>query len=470
MIKHLVSLLLLLVSLPAFADYAASPTAYSQGTTYRTTPEGICNHDRIYGVSNVYGNGTTTVEGAWPAVVKCKMTAIPDGTVSFFVIDVTIGCPFGGTLNNTTKMCVGGDGPPPPCIAGPGPNVNIVTAYYTGNQDGAAIAKKVVPDGGSKGVPTCMGGCSLVTTGVLSCQSDTTPSKFVKTTCTFTTDKTGGTCTAGPGTGPDESPPVADGNTGSGKCPVGQSPSGQDSSGHTTCKADAPPSTTPPKVSESKPPVTTTNPDGSSTTKTETSETNSDGSTTTTTKTTTTKSDGTSTTTVTMDTKKADGTAGGKPDKPDSDLCKQNPNLTVCKNSQVLGSCGEITCEGDAIQCATLRAAAAMQCRQADDKKVLEESSAYGLGKQVASGTDPMGSDLPGPGKAALVTMPSSLDSSGWLGGGALPADKSFTLQGRTVVIPFAKWLAYLVVLRYALMVVALLVSFKILSGAIIRE
>lgn len=464
MIKRLLCFVLLVTPLFAWADYSPTVTYEDE---YKTSedPAYLCNL-RKRGAW-IKANITNAGYPLRAAGAICTLTDVNNATAS---IDIpwSAKCPYGGVLNASKTSCVGGN-PPEPCYPGTGPNITVTTGYYNGSSAGSAIVKKIVPDGGLTTTPYCSGGCTVQLTGKGAGNEQTLPSGLVKATFTGETVSTGGSCTASPDNdGSGGSPPPADSNTGTGKCPSGSSPSGQDSSGHTMCKSDTPPQS-PPKVSQEKPPVTTTNPDGSKTTKTETSTTNADGSTTTIIKETTTKTDGSTATTVSGSTKKPDGSAG-VPDKPENDMCKLNPNLTVCKNSQVMGACEAVTCEGDAIQCATLRAASAMECRQKDDKKILEESSAYGLGKQVASGTDPMGSQLPGPGKASLVTMPSSLDASGWLGGGSLPADKTFSYQGKSFTIPLSKWLAYMIVLRYALMIMALLSAFKILSGAIIRE
>jgi hypothetical protein len=233
-----------------------------------------------------------------------------------------------------------------------------------------------------------------------------------------------------------------------------------------------PPSTTPPPTT-TKPPVTTSNPDGSTVTKQDVVQTNSDGSKTTITTTTTTAADGSKTTSVTSDTGKTASGSTGSQDNPDADknnLCKQNPNLTICRNSSVTGTCGQIVCTGDAIQCATLRAAALMQCQQADDVAQIKAMPAKALGDAGLSGADPLASSVPSPSNPAVVAMPTTLDQSGWLGGGSFFPDKTISYRGRTITLPFSQYGQYLIAFRYALMCVAMLVSFKILSGAVIRE
>ena len=257
-------------------------------------------------------------------------------------------------------------------------------------------------------------------------------------------------------------------------CPAGTVHAGADSSGIPMCigmgtdPKQAPP-TTPPKTETSKP---ETQADGSTKTTTTTTTTNSDGSTTTHTTTTIVKTDGTKEVVQSNPVTSQTPTGGdGKQDKPEeqSDLCKLNPMLTICRNSSVTGSCGQISCQGDAIQCATLRAAAAMECKQRTDAEELKASSMHSLGAAAIAGTDPMQAKLPTPANGSVVDV-GGLSADGWLGAGAAFSDVSFSLLGQTVVIPLAKISGYLVGLRYALMVVASLVSFRILSGAILRE
>lgn len=221
-------------------------------------------------------------------------------------------------------------------------------------------------------------------------------------------------------------------------------------------------------------------------TETEKTETAEDGTKTTTKTETIKNSDGTETTTTTVIIVKPDGTKStnqdktttnkpdGSPGKDDStqedekyDLCKQNPHLTICKNSSVAGKCGEISCTGDAIQCATLRAAAAMQCKQQSDEEALKASPLTARGQAAIDGTDLSG--LPGPTNGEVVNIP-TLDSQGWLGNGAGFTDVSISLQGHQVVLPLSKVTEYLLPLRYVLMLVASLVSYRILAGAVLKE
>ncbi|WP_426161644.1 hypothetical protein [Pseudoduganella sp. R-34] len=192
--------------------------------------------------------------------------------------------------------------------------------------------------------------------------------------------------------------------------------------------------------------------------------------------------DGSKTTTKTVETEGPDGskssttttttglTPGGKqgqPDKPDDDFCRVHPELNMCRNSSVAGQCGQISCMGDAIQCATLREAATIQCRQKEEEDALKASPLHALGQAAANGNDPEKGTLPAPGNGQTVDV-SALNADGWLGGGAPPEDVSVDFMGQSIAIPLSKGASALLVLRYALMVAAALVSFRILSGAVL--
>lgn len=340
------------------------------------------------------------------------------------------------------------------------------------------------PGGGPYSAPDHYGQCVVVPLEMLVCRKDPAGGSY----CMWMVKRTGQIYegTNPPGTGgndapevkdnpPTQSPPIT--NTPSpdkppGPCPAGTSHAGSDSSGIPICigSGSQPPAPKPPppKVESEK---NEQMPDGSTKNTQTTTQTNSDGSTTTTTTVTITAPDGTKTTTGSTD---VSNTPTGQPGRTDTnpedekyDLCKQNPNLSICRESSVSGSCGQVMCQGDAIQCATLRAAAAMQCQLDQEKKDVDAAAATTLGKALLSGADPEGSKLPSKGNASVVDVPGTLDKEGWLGGGAPFEDLTFELMGSSITIPFAKWSGYLIALRYALMMVAALYSFRIVSGAV---
>ena len=109
-----------------------------------------------------------------------------------------------------------------------------------------------------------------------------------------------------------------------------------------------------------------------------------------------------------------------------------------------------------------------MECKGRADEDAVKASASFGLGTSAMAGTDPLKSTFPTVAGASIVQAPSTLDASGWLGGGACFSDKTITVQGKSVLIPLSKYCDYLLTFRYALMAVAALVSFKILSGAVL--
>lgn len=198
---------------------------------------------------------------------------------------------------------------------------------------------------------------------------------------------------------------------------------------------------------------------------------------TTTTTTTNIKNNTTNTTTITNVTKTETATPPEKPAPPIpkpvvdpvKDFCQTNPTLTVCKTSTVSGTCKEITCTGDAINCAVAQQVAESNCRALKEIDEIKARSDYALGNTVlAGGPDPL-AGVPTRANGTTVNA-SSIDQSGWLGGGACFPDKDFTIQGKTVTIPFHKVCEYLVAFRVVVMMVGLIGAARILAGAVIRE
>jgi hypothetical protein len=264
--------------------------------------------------------------------------------------------------------------------------------------------------------------------------------------------------------------PPFTGQPGSG-CPKGtvQAGMGADGIPHCIGTGSAPKNPAPaPKTTTDT--ATTTNEDGSTTTTTTTRQTNADGSTTTTVEKVTTSPSGTVTKEQTKDTTSTPSGAPGRETNPQEQqsFCKQNPTLAVCRDSSVSGSCEQTACTGDAIQCATLQAARAMECKARQDEADVKASALHQLGQAAATGNDP-NSGLPTPGNGEVIQV-GQLKAEGWLGGGSPLKDTTFTVQGKSITIPFSKASEYLLALRYALMVVASLISFRMLSGVILRD
>jgi len=382
-----------------------------------------------------------------------------------------------GEVRQPTGGC--GMPPPKPCSTPAGGEVSWNAYVGHSSQRG-----DVPPDPGTQPpVPSSSPSCGLGggrPTGVPECWGVHTDDGGQDIFCTYTGKSNGQTAPQGT---PPDSGPKGTGSTGTqmpptkagpdGSCPAGSTQGGVDSGGTPVCIGSG---TNPTGANGGAP--SDARPTSSTTTKT----TDASGNKVTTTTGTRDNGDGSKTTTKTVETEGPDGskssstttttglTPGGKqgqPDKPDDDFCRQHPELNMCRNSSVAGQCGQISCNGDAIQCATLREAATIQCRQKEAEDAIKASPQYTLGNAAANGNDPEKGSLPAPGNGTTVDV-SALSADGWLGGGAPIDDVSVEFQGQSIVIPFSKAASALIVLRYALMVAASLISFRILSGAVL--
>jgi len=215
----------------------------------------------------------------------------------------------------------------------------------------------------------------------------------------------------------------------------------------------------------------TQSPDGTKT-KTETTTTtqkSGDGTTTTTTTTTTTKTGadgtpmGTETTTEVKKTDEGTKENDDEDDKKLKDFCEKNPQLNICKNSSVSGTCESTTCNGDAITCEALK------LQRGNDCELKKDTPEKTLGKQINDKNDPLKNSLPTIENAKQVDLSSlNLNANGWgLGGGCIQ-DKSISVMGKQVTIPLSSLCEYLLALRYAIMLIAAILSFKIVSGAVL--
>jgi hypothetical protein len=448
------------------ASYSWSVVIYAQdGTFTEPTPALACTlaTTSSTAVAQGFSPGTAVFYSVSTYLCNGSRTG---GSYSYAISRGGSVCATGSTYNSATGLCDTSTPPPPSCTAG---------TAVTFRED-FGVPSKTAGSGVPVGyVPQHYNGCAVTVTGVTACHTTTATGHV---TCDYVGVETG---VAAPADGADETAvptsstgttPVATpvvGDAGSIGCPSGSVQGGVDSAGITICigKPGAP--TQPNTVTSA--PSTVTNADGSTTTTQKVTTVNSDGSITTTNNVTTTGKDGTVTTSQTAATGSSSTGAPGVEDPPPDDFCAQHPQLTVCQNSTVAGSCAQTTCMGDAIQCSILRQAADADCRANQNVADLKASKEYALGLAVGNGSDPLASSIPSAANAASVVMPSSLDATGWLGGGACFADKTISIPGgQQLVIPFSEACQYLVVFRYGLMVVSMLVSFKILSGAILRE
>jgi hypothetical protein len=399
--------------------------------------------------------------------------------------------PWGGTSDTTLNVSRTGSG----CSAGKTYNSS------TGSCDSACgsndtknlFNRKFVFAAGSSSLPVSDGTCKIKDVQVNKCFAkadgsrycyllyhQTTESADPKDSPTnaptpdSSTSPTDKTSPVSPTDKPVVSPPITPDKNNI-DCPPGTSAAGLDSGGVVVCRgmgvAPPPPVATPTVTQQ--PSTVTTAADGTQTTRQVTTQSNSDGSTSTTTTTVIVAPDGTKKTSVSTDTGPAsDGTAGrkdtGDGEAEKGDMCKQHPDLTVCKNSSVSGSCESVSCTGDAIQCATLRAAAKLQCQAQKDSDDLKASPLVQSGNAIIAGNDVFASKLPELVKGETVDVSAaSLDQSGFLPGSCL-ADRSFSVLGRPVTVSFTSVCSNVMPLRYVFMSMAFLIVYLTVARSVI--
>jgi len=442
--------------------------------TYSGSPGGSCSlaiasHQPGWTFTGVVGPGAN---GAYSC--QCRHVTGQDGWCGQVLQGSKPACASGET-RRPDGSC--GVPPPPPCSSPAGSTVS-----WTGKTGHSASPDAEQGDGPGS-MPRSSPSCGISgTPKVEDCWSVPASDGGQDFFCKFSGTSDGKQAPAGTPSDGGSRPDGAKGTNmpptkadSSGNCPGGSTQGGVDAGGTPICvgsgtnptganggaRGDANPT--------SSTTTKTTDANGNKVTTTTGTRDNGDGSKTVTKTVETEAPDGSKSSTTTQTTGLTPGGKQGQPDKPDTDFCRQHPELNVCRNSSIAGQCGQITCMGDAIQCATLREAATIQCRQKDAEDALKASPQHALGSAAASGNDPLKDSLPTPGNAAVIDV-SGLNADGWLGGGAPIDDVSVSLFDRTIVIPLSKASSYLIVFRYALMVAAALVSFRILSGAILSR
>lgn len=267
--------------------------------------------------------------------------------------------------------------------------------------------------------------------------------------------------------------PAPTSGTESSACPAGTVQAGAAADGTPICMGTG---TTPKNPPAPRPKLeiekNETLPDGSTQNTKNIVTTNSDGSTTTQTIITITRPDGSKETSGGVTT--GNNSAGGQgvsdtPEDDKYDLCKQNPNLSICRESSVAGTCGEITCVGDAIQCATLRAAAAMECRDKQDRTEVAARPETALGQAILSGSDPMKGAIDSAIKGTSVDFSETagnLDSGGFVGARSCIANKTFSALGQSLTVEFDYLCEHILPIRFFVMALASLYAYLTISRA----
>jgi hypothetical protein len=171
---------------------------------------------------------------------------------------------------------------------------------------------------------------------------------------------------------------------------------------------------------------------------------------------------GTSCTTTTTTTKTGtDGntqTVTSTKTEPKDDYCTRNPRSALCITSQFGGSCdGGFTFEGDAIQGAIAKEIHAQNCllNRPNDESTLYDQEKNKTGNQTT--------DLPG--NDTVNVGSNSFDQSNALTAGpACIGNKSVTVMGTTVNLPFSGICPWLENLGYVLMAISALLSARIVT------
>lgn len=141
--------------------------------------------------------------------------------------------------------------------------------------------------------------------------------------------------------------------------------------------------------------------------------------------------------------------SGEKKDEPVADFCKTNPQAKMCKtefDGEFSGACGAPpVCKGDAIMCAIAAATFATNCLLKDPNKQtpLYDAAIAKTGDQTTS--------LPG--NSTINISPASFDQTELLGGASGMSDRTVTVMGSTIALPFSSvnvWLARLGVILQA--------------------
>jgi hypothetical protein len=123
------------------------------------------------------------------------------------------------------------------------------------------------------------------------------------------------------------------------------------------------------------------------------------------------------------------------------------------------GSCGAaFTCDGDAVQCAIAQEQHSRNC------EMFTEGTESAAGRAMMAGTD----GVPNPAAPAnreSVVLPTTLDSTGFLGGGACPADPQFSVMGRSFTVPLSRGCDWASIIGAAMVAATTLVGGRIVFG-----
>lgn len=164
------------------------------------------------------------------------------------------------------------------------------------------------------------------------------------------------------------------------------------------------------------------------------------------------------TSTTTIDAAGVSSTTVTTKSESEGDFCKSNPRASQCVISAWGGSCSaNFTCDGDAIMCAITREQHIRNCKLFDDMSS-PEAQLYDAEKGK---TGEQTSALPG--STSIQVSSASFDTSDAIGAGSgCIADKSVTVVGFVVTLPFSFICGHLAMLGNILMFVSFLLAGRI--------
>lgn len=331
-------------------------------------------------------------------------------------------------ITTAPHTCTGSDPVPPTCPTGRQPGSQGPHGKITVN------------------TTFCIDGCTASPDFV---SGDATANKYFSSNYTYS----GANCTAGGST--PALPAAGPAPSGAPSCSAGQCLGTVN--GNYVCLNCGAPGTSPATSSSS----TTTNKDGSgtttgsTTTTTDQSCTNNSCNTTTT----TTNKDGsgatTGTSTSTVSTNKTPG------QDPVSEFCRVNPDSPICKGSSFAGTCaGAFTCDGDAIQCAIAKEQHIRDCTMFD-----KSDATSTLASDIIAGNDPLKTQMPWDASQKTTTPIGSLTGKPRFLSGTCPGDQTFTVGGRSIVMPWSELCTPMTWVGVIAVALTLLVGVRIALG-----
>lgn len=146
-------------------------------------------------------------------------------------------------------------------------------------------------------------------------------------------------------------------------------------------------------------------------------------------------------------------------------FCQENPSVPMCKKSTYVDadcvSGTAPTCDGDAIQCATVSQVRQLRCA------FVEKTAASDLGLAVAAGEDPDKATLPTSSNAREVNIQGILEDAAddrIFGAGQCPADLVLTVMGKNAVVPLSKACPYLELFGNVVVAAAMFAAMNIIG------